>query len=512
MKRPHLEVNLGELDQLLDQATSAPMAVSDSAKVKTALHALAERLLARGRSSEKTRNVVPPASPEAAPAPPTSTETTEEPAAAPRKPGHGRIPAEDYVAAERQKVAHPELQHAGLCPECPKGKVYVQKAPATLVRIVGQAPLAARVIELERLRCNACGQVFTAPPPEDAGTAKFDETATAMIGLLKYGTGVPWNRLEALEQALGTPLPASTQWEVVQEGAELLKPARDELERQAAQAEVIHNDDTSIRILKIERPEGDERTGTFTSGLVACAGDKQIALFYTGRQHAGENLGDVLRARAKELPPPIQMCDALSRNVPKGVELLVANCLAHGRRDFVALAGSFPAECKYVLEKLGSVYAVDAEAREQKLTPEARLALHQARSKPLMDELLRWCDRQLGQKLVEPNSALGQAIEYLRKHWKKLTLFLTQAGAPLDNNLCERALKRAVLHRKNALFYKSLNGAAVGDLFMSLIHTCALNHVNPSEYLVALLRNPQAVEAAPGRWMPWNFREAQNNP
>src|SRR5713101_7814558 len=150
-----------------------------------------------------------------------------------------------------------------------KGKVYVQKEPRPLVRIVGQAPLAATVYELEQLRCNACGQLFTAPEPEGVGAKKYDETASTMVAQLKYGSGVPFHRIENLEKRLGVPLPAATQWEIVEEAAALLEPARDELIRQAAQGELFHNDDTSVRILTMERPEGDQRTGCvhFRSGV-----------------------------------------------------------------------------------------------------------------------------------------------------------------------------------------------------------------------------------------------------
>src|SRR5205085_3429190 len=123
--------------------------------------------------------------------------------------------------------------------------------------IVGQAPLAATVYSLERLRCGACGQVFTAQEPEGVGAEKYDETAVAMIAQLKYGSGTPFYRLERLESQLGIPLPAATQWEIVEEAAEMIQPARDELIRQAAQGEVVHNDDTSMRVLKLKRPEGD---------------------------------------------------------------------------------------------------------------------------------------------------------------------------------------------------------------------------------------------------------------
>jgi len=513
MKRRRIDVNLSELDQLLDQAQQAPLSEPDCNKIKTALHTLVELLVAR-RSTEKTRAVVDPAASEPAAA---------EPAASPEKNnanGHGRTPASAYTGARKVAVPHPKLKHGDRCPECPKGKVYAQKEPRPLVRIVGQAPLAATVYDLEQLRCNACGQVFTAPEPEGVGPEKYDETAAAMIAQLKYGSGMPFYRIENLEKRLGVPLPPATQWEIVEEAAQLLQPALDELTRQAAQGELFHNDDTGVKILKMERPAGDERTGVFTSAVVSVvreaadpegAPERRMALYFSGREHAGENLARVLKQRAAGLDPPIQMGDALSRNVPKlsaGVELLLANCLTHGRRNFVEVVGNFPTECRYVLETLGGVYGNDAVTKEREMTPVERLEFHRQHSQPLMEELKQWMEEQFRERKVEPNSGLGKAITYMQRHWSKLTLFLREPGAPLDNNVCERALKLAVLHRKNALFYRTMNGARVGDLFMSLIHTCALNGVNSFDYLVELMRHAREVAASPREWMPWCYRAA----
>src|SRR2546423_11151422 len=124
-----------------------------------------------------------------------------------------------------------------------------------------------------------------------------------------------------------------------------------------------------------------------------------------------------------------------------------------------------------------------------------------------MDAVQDWLEAQFAERKVEPNSSLGKAITYLLRHWKPLTLFLRQVGSPLDNNICERALKRAVLHRKNALFYRTLHGSEVGDVFMSLIHTCELNEANPFDYLTELQRHARELEANPSEWMPWNYRE-----
>lgn len=502
--RRRIEVNLEELDRVLDGARQAPLSEEDHHKLREALHALAA-MLVQSRNTEKTSSVVE--KPEGS----EDGESGKQPDPnAPPPPGHGRNGAEVFKGASRVEIKHQKLMHGDRCPECGQGNVYAQKEPKVLVRVIGQAPLAATVYSLERLRCGACGQVFTAQEPEGVGEDKYDESAAAMIAQLKYGSGTPFYRLEQLEKQMGIPLPAATQWEIVEQAAQPIKPARDELIRQAAQGEVVHNDDTSMRVLRLERDPRDERTGVFTSGIVSTREGRKIALYFTGSRHAGENLAEVLKQRSGELPGPIQMCDALSRNVPRlaaGTEILLANCLAHGRRQFVDVAENFPNECRFVLEMLGQVYGHDAEARDRGLTPAERLQLHQERSTPIMDELHLWLESHLAERKTEPNSGLGQAINYLLRHWQPLTLFLRKAGAPLDNNIVERSLKRAVLHRKNALFYRTLNGAEVGDLFMSLIHTCQLCGANSFDYLVELQRHARELAACPAEWMPWNYRE-----
>lgn len=434
-----------------------------------------------------------------------------------KQPGHGRNGAAAYTGAKKVKLTHPSLHHGDACPGCENGRVYPLPEPAMLVRITGVAPLGATVYERDRWRCNLCGDVFSAPPPEGVGEEKYDEKATSMVGLLKYGTGLPFNRIEKLQAGMGIPLPAATQWELVRDGAKLLAPAHEELIRQAAHGEVMHNDDTAMKVLELTAEqraaaigdeEADERTGVFTSGIVSTAEGHWIALFFTGAKHAGENLSDVLARREAELPPPIQMCDALSANTAGDLDTILANCMAHGRRKFVEVADNFPAECRRVLETLREVYKNDAFAKKNELSPADRLRYHLAESGPLMTGLETWMKSQLAEHNVEPNSALGDAIRYMLKHWSELTLFLRKPGAPLDNNVCERALKKAILHRKNALFYKTLNGAHVGDVFMSLIHSAELNATKPFEYLVALLRHHEQVEDAPADWMPWNYAAA----
>jgi hypothetical protein len=529
-----IEVNLEELQALLERKREA-LGEEDYQQLKKGLRALSYlterisdqdttitqlRALLVKPSTEKTSKVLEQAG--IKPPPPSNSPPHPTQNKKPR-PGHGRNGAAAYQGAERIKIPHGSLKSGDHCPECLQGKVYPQKDPALRIRVVGQAPIAATVYELERLRCNLCGEVYEAVAPPSLGEKKYDESAGAMMGLLRYGSGVPWCRLEGLEAGLGIPLPASTQCEIVAEVAEGIRPAFAELLRQAAQGEVFYNDDTGMKILALARASpprveeetatssSKERTGLFTTGIVSTTRQgRRIALYFTGRNHAGENLARVFVERSKGLAPPIQMSDALSRNVPKlaeKLEILWGNCTAHARRQFVQVTPNFPQECQFVLESLREVYRYDAEAEAQGLSPEARLRYHQEHSQPVMDALQAWFKAQFAEKKVEPNSGLGKAISYCLKRWTRLTLFLQQAGAPLDSNIVERALKKAILHRKNSLFYKTKNGAEVGDLFMSLIHTCELNGVNPFEYLIALQKHAEELAKNPADWMPWNYRE-----
>jgi transposase len=532
-----LDVEMDELDAIVEQAKPA-LNDDQHAKLKLAIHTLAylsEQIEHRrmstkqlqqlffGKSTETAGSILKNKKPakEAGNADGAKdTENTEDASptdgaseATEESKGHGRNGAVAFTGAERICVKHGTLKAGSSCPECKKGSLYLQREPARIIRITGRAPIQASVYELERLRCGTCGEIFTAAAPEGMGDEKYDASAVAMIALLKYGSGLPFNRLEGLEENLGIPLPASSQWKVVDEAAKNLLPVLHEMIRQAAQGEVLHNDDTGAQILTrptLDIAETDpSRKGIFTTGIVAMSAGRRIALYFTGHRHAGENLGRVLKQRATNLPPPIQMCDALSRNVPKDYAVILGHCLVHGRRNFVDVIEDFPDETKYVVIELGAVYHVDEMAKQRGLSADERLRLHQEESAPRMSRLKVWLEERLDQKLVEPSSGLGQAIRYMLKHWEALTLFLRAPGAPLDNNLCERALKKAILHRKNSLFFKTQHGADVGDLYFSLLHTAELAGTNRLDYLTTLLENADAVKTDPARWMPWNYAETR---
>jgi len=367
----------------------------------------------------------------------------------PKRKGHGRNGASSYWGAKRVRVAHQSLKVGDECTKCGKGKLYELKKPSRIVVFKGQSPVQATIYERQRLRCSACGAVFVAQAPEEAGSQKYDATAGSIVALLKYGNGFPFYRLDQLQKSLGVPLAASVQWKLVSEKAHVLEPVWKEFLRQAAQGEVFNNDDTSMIILQLLKDrsavlehtddeklkKAAERSGVFTTAILSSGAERHtIAMFHSGVKHAGENLKDLLKHRDPDLPAPILMCDALSRNLPEDFAVILANCLAHGRRRFVDLIEAFPTECEYILKIFKDVYRYDDETKKLRLSDDQRLAYHQEHSEPLMDALHDWLSSLFEQKKVEPNSSLGEAISYMQNHWKALTLFLRVPGAPLDNN------------------------------------------------------------------------------
>ena len=287
MKRPRMDVNLEELDQIIDRGTHAPLSESEGEKLKSALHALAGMLphhaprkrprtfwnsrkrprlkMMRSRLLIKRRATG-------------ATELRPTPA---RRKLRFRIPRYTRAIPARAAKKAKSIRRKNLGRWCESWDKRRWQQPC-MSWIVCAAICAAK--------CSPRRE------PEGIGPEKYDETTAAMIALLKYGSGMPFYRLEKLEHLLGIPLPASTQWEIVEEAAEVIKAARDELIRQAAQGEVLHNDDTSdARAASGARAVRRPHRCVHLRHRVHTSKGSRIALYFTGRQHAGENLRDVLR-------------------------------------------------------------------------------------------------------------------------------------------------------------------------------------------------------------------------
>jgi len=425
--------------------------------------------------------------------------------------GHGRRAAADYPGAPTVCCTHDAHRPGDRCPLCERGQLYLFRSLVRL-RFTGQPLALVTRFELEQLRCGTCGALWVAPTPSEVSQETYDVSLKVNLALAHYHLGLPFKRIESFQAMLGMPLSDATQWDLVEQVADSSYPVYEYLKQLGANQPLVYQDDTGARILSMIRENRTDppppRTGMYTT-VLQFEGEHAICLYFTGRQHAGENLDDILAHRDPDLPPIQWMSDGLAANTPTQHQdqALDINCIVHGRRKLVELEDYFPNESARVIEAIAKVYEYEAECKKQRLTPDQRLAYHQQHSCAVMDDLKAWMEKQFEDRCVEPNSRLGGAFDYLLKRWKSLTRFLEVPGAPLDNNTAERALKMILRLRKNSLFYANVHGAYVGDVLTSLIETCRLARINPLDYLTALMQNRSAVFRDPGAWLPWNYRD-----
>lgn len=426
----------------------------------------------------------------------------------------GRNPASEYTGAQEIHILIESLKAGDFCLDdnC-DGKVYPFK-DKNIPKVSSQGLVNAIKYILQQLRCNLCNKIYTAKLPDDVQDYKYDAAFKANLCVYKYYLGLPFYRIERHQKLMGIPLPDATQWDKVEDVDKVSVAIHNELEYTAAQAEKWSIDDTTGKILSLieENKKNDpDRVGMFTTGIIAEDGEHKVALFYTGRNYAKENSGPLLAKREASSGNLIQMSDALeSRNVPDlpaGLEIkfLICFCLVHGRRKFVELFDFYPKVCYRVIAELAKVYKNDQFCRQQGFSAQERFQYHQEHSERIMRRLQFYLQGILDKKRYEPNSNIGGAIKYMLKHWHKLTQFLRIAGAALDNNIAERALKIPIRLRKTAMFFKTTHGAAVGNRLMSIIYTCELNNINPVKYLVSLQEHAKDVQEHPKQWLPWNY-------
>lgn len=434
----------------------------------------------------------------------------------PQKPkGHGRNGAKAYPGATIIHVPS-GFKDGDPCPvtHC-TGHLYGY-TPGVLITMRSSGLFEAQHYRLERLRCTLCGTTALADLPAGVTREKYDARARVMVCVMKYYLGVPFYRSGAFQETVGAPLPDAVQWELAESVGLAVTPIYEALIAFASNADVMWADDTHMRVLSLmkeNREQGRKRTGMYTTGIACRIREYLVYLYITGRDHAGENMMKLVAHRDPQTGRGFYMADASSRNAPLDslddlmAKFILCLCLIHARRNFYELRHQYE-EANQVLDDLAKIYHHEALCRQKGMTARERLNYHQVHSKPIMVKLRQWLKKLLRDKQVEPNSNLGQAIGYMLRNWERLTQFLRHPGAPLDNNVAERMLKVPIRNRNNAYFYKTLKGARIGDIMMSIMHTCQGTNVNMVEYLVACYDNREAVAKDPTAWFPWNYEQA----
>jgi hypothetical protein len=438
-----------------------------------------------------------------------------------RRSKHGRRDGSTMAKLNEAHHTHTMLNAGDVCPDCARGRLYKYR-PSVFTTISGQAPLVATRHTLDALQCNGCKQVFRAPLPEAfeddgvSGKTLYSYSAVAMVAIYRCFAGMPMHRQQSLQKTLGVHVPDASIWDMCERLADVLRPVRRYLATRAAQARLFYGDDTGATILderkaiKARRSDGEkvERTGCHTTCVIAITDDEHaVVLFATGLHHTGEVMDAVLTEREPGAAAPIFMGDCVASNTVSEAVVLYAGCNAHAVRRFKELLERYPEQAGYALERYGAIYDNEAHCSTVGLSGEARRDYHQRHSRGLLREIAEHGHELMEQRLVEPNSDVGEAYGYVINNERRLSAFARHPFAPLDNNACERTLRLCVQLRESARFFRNSVGASVADTLLTVGGTAKAEDRNLFDYFVAVQRHAEDVRAHPELWLPWCYEQ-----
>lgn len=440
---------------------------------------------------------------------------------------HGRIAASDYEGAIQVFHQMSGLNIGDPCPSCLSGTVY-KYSSEPILSFQASTPLEVVSEHIEKCRCGSCQQIFNAIDPEvlkDNSIGRFSLEAVATLASFRYLNGMPFYRFEQILYGENIKVSDSAMWDAVNGGYARLLPLWEEYRKAVANSDQLASDDGSNRVvslqmdIKAEQKEAINekknpnkvRSGINTTSIIAGTEYGDIFLFLTGRHHCGESLGELLREHRSSSNSFNFMSDAASTHTQFINDYLdtikTANCLQHARDRFKQEKNNFPKEAGIILGYISEVFAIERGIKQANVSNKIRLQVHKSLSLPIMNELKKYAQSLIDQKIAEPNSDMGKYINYLKNHWNNLTAFTRIEGALLDNNACERAVKIIKRYLKNSLSYQTKEGAKVGDLFMSLGATCKTYDISPITYFTECMRFHEQLAADPNLFMPWNFNE-----
>ena len=386
----------------------------------------------------------------------------------------------DKTELEEEIKTHPAPK---ICPKCGHDKLthlnsvresieYIYK-PARLVRV--------RHRQQKCVCKNGC-TVITAPAPMKVaeGGGRFGPCVYAQIMSKRAFDAIPFSRQADQWSRNGIPFRKTTICDLFHRGSQELKPIYDALLLELCQAEVLHADETPQPFLA----EGRTRRGY----MWVIAHDK-LSGYVFSKTRSGEIPKQLLSDEKG-----ILVVDAYTgyNKVTQLESWQRAGCLAHARRKFVDALNTDYERASAVIDLFAHLYHLESEIRIKKLQgSQQHLDIRQAKSKPLMNQLKALLKSYQAESVL-PKSPLGKAIKYTLNQWQHLTLFLSNAKIPLDNNHAERLLRRIALSRKTSLFMSPDRGDSYA-IVLSLVQSCRLCGINPEQYLQDVLLKVQTT-------------------
>lgn len=445
------------------------------------------------------------------------------------KKNHGRKGKSAFAGATKHVHAFTHAVVGMLCAACGVGRMtrYREKV---IIRIVGQSLLGAEAHHFAQALCRSCGAIVRAEGQEEVLSGVGSEyitygwSACATVAVMHYFAGMPFKRIEGMQEGWQVPVPDANQWRIVDEADDLLGPLYKALERHGIRnATGLRIDDTGAKIIEVQRKIRAERamlerlgestaslrTGINATGVYLDTDASPVVLFFTGRHHAGEVIDRLLEHRRANDKKLVKVTDGASKNFDHAHEdeLEEAVCNAHAYLKFRPAKDQFPEECALAGEVYKAVFDNDDKAKAMGLDPVERMAFHRECSRPQMERLRQKCAALLESRSVEPTSTLWAPVNFIINQWPLLTKFCEVPGVPLDTNVVEQTLIIPVRYLAASFNYKTKVGAEVGDRFMSLVATANAAGVAPIAYVTHCLENHEHLAKEPEHYLPWAYKD-----
>lgn len=423
----------------------------------------------------------------------------------------GRRNVEDMKHLPVQQCIHDLSESEKACPACQKQRQemgrdstwQVERIPAHFVRI--------EHIQIKYV-CHSCEQsaaetgaqiVLANKPMAPIEKGLPGPGLLAYVATSKFADHLPLYRLEGIFAREGFEVTRGTMCQWIADVADLVKPVYDAMVKEVKQSHVAATDDTVMPLLAPEKTK------------------KARMWIYRGDEDHPYNVFDFTESRSRDGPAEFLkgftqtlLADAYGGYDGICVEggMTKAGCWAHARRKFTDVQPMAPDIATEALRLIGQLFDLEHQAKEQKLEPQAHLALRQKHSVPILgqlhEKLLYW------KNTVLPKHPICIAITYCLNQWESLNVFTQDPAVRIDNNLAEQEMKRVALGRKNFLFVGSPRGGQTAAILASMTSTCRRHEINPQLYLTQLLANlPTTPKDQLGTWLPdaWKQRQLAEN-